>query len=135
MGQDCPYDHITPISPPKSGICAPSAPGAHFCPESPAAQQDKQSREPPAPAGNLCVRRARVQVQNILCTPAAFLLPWHISTGGESHLLCISLGGTGRKTHFTEESHKEAHLGKWAIFGTIILSREEEREDQETTET
>lgn len=117
-GQDCPYDHIMPISPPKSGICShqrrsiSTRSRAISALNPPAAQQDEQSRKPPAPAGNVCVRRAREQVQNILCTPAAFLLPWRISPGGESHLLCISLGGTGRKTCFTGESHKEAHLGK-----------------------
>lgn len=112
------YGHITPTPPPKSGIwshqrCSISTRSrAISALNPPAPQEDKQSRKPPAPARNLCVTRAHVQVQSILCTPEAFLLPWHISTGGESHLLCISLGETGRKTYFTEESHKEAHLGK-----------------------
>lgn len=80
----------------------------------PTPQQDEQSGQPPTPAENQRVRRARVQVQSILCVPAVTFSCrlWHINIGGESHLLCISLGGTGRKRYFTEESHKKPLLRK-----------------------
>lgn len=72
-GQDCPYDHTTPTSPPKSGICSHqrcsiSTRGrAISALNAPATQQDRQSRKAPAQAGDLCVRGAHVQVQSILC--------------------------------------------------------------------
>lgn len=48
-------------------------------------------------------------MQSVLCMPAVTLSCWLWHISGESHLLCISLGGTGRKRWCSGEPQRAPH--------------------------
>lgn len=134
MGQNRPFEQIRLTSPPKSGICSHwrcsiSTRGdqeqGHFCPDSPASQQDKQSGQPPTCRKSAC-QRAHVKEQRMFCTPAVFSHQlWHISIGGESHLLCMSLGGTGKNKYFSEQSQRDPSwkTGYFGYYNPVPVER------------